>query len=134
MFKRNLKVVIVGFLIALSAVILYSFNPVIDSEIYPPSLVRKFTGFYCAGCGSLRALHQLLQGNWQAALSFNPLIVVCMPYLVYWLATYFIDIFYHIKLPTIALKNKQISAIAFIVILYTILRNIPSPPFSWLAP
>ncbi len=40
------------------------------------------TGLYCAGCGALRATHDLLTGDLAGAWSMNPLWVVAVPLLV----------------------------------------------------
>ena len=40
---------------------------------YPPCLFLYFTGCYCPGCGTLRALHRLLHGDLLGALGYNPL-------------------------------------------------------------
>ena len=122
---------------ALSTVIfqiLYNFNPAVPNNIYPPSLSREWGGFYCPGCGMLRALHQLLHGNWQSALRFNPLLIICLPYFIYWITPYFIKYFYRINLYTIHHKNLQIILTILVILVYGILRNIPSPIFLWLVP
>ncbi|NLZ94439.1 MAG: DUF2752 domain-containing protein [Bacteroidales bacterium] len=55
----------------------------IDPNIYPffpkcPFLI--LTGFECPGCGSQRAIHQLLHLNILGAFRQNPLIVLYLPY------------------------------------------------------
>ncbi|WP_071592908.1 DUF2752 domain-containing protein [Pleurocapsa sp. PCC 7319] len=114
--------------------ILYNFNPADPNKIYPPSLSREWGGFYCPGCGMLRALHQLLHGNWQSALRFNPLLIICLPYLIYWITPYFVKYFYRINLYTIHYKNLQIIVTILVILVYGVLRNIPSPIFLWLVP
>src|SRR5690554_8210264 len=42
-----------------------------------------FTGFYCPGCGSQRAIHLLLHGDIIGAFRFNPLMVLTIPIMVY---------------------------------------------------
>ncbi|HVV70051.1 MAG TPA: DUF2752 domain-containing protein, partial [Verrucomicrobiae bacterium] len=42
-------------------------------------IFHQTTGLLCPGCGSLRALHQLLHGNWVAAFHYNALLVGCLP-------------------------------------------------------
>jgi hypothetical protein len=42
----------------------------------PPCLFHLATGFPCPGCGSTRAMLQLLQGHVTAALAFNPLMTL----------------------------------------------------------
>lgn len=114
--------------------ILYNFNPATTNNIYPPSISRDLGGFYCPGCGMLRALHQLLHGNWQSALRFNPLLILLLPYFFYWIIPYFLKYFYRINLYSIHHKNLQIIATILTVMIYGILRNIPSPIFFWLVP
>ncbi|GEN79071.1 DUF2752 domain-containing protein [Actinotalea fermentans] len=56
-----------------------------EGGTYPtcPSLV--LTGYYCPGCGSLRALHSLTSLDVAGAWDMNPLAVVMIPVLVgYW--------------------------------------------------
>ena len=38
--------------------------------------VRRFTGFYCAGCGGTRAFFALLHGNFSKSWSLNPLVIL----------------------------------------------------------
>ena len=45
---------------------------------YPSCPFLAVTGFYCPGCGSLRAIHDLAHGDPGGALSRNPLTVVVL--------------------------------------------------------
>jgi hypothetical protein len=47
--------------------------------IYPVCLFHRLTGLDCPACGSLRALHELLHGNFVAALHFNAFLVLSLP-------------------------------------------------------
>ena len=74
------------FLITVVIILLYKYDPSIaDNRLYPSSLFRELTGFYCPGCGATRALHELLHGNIQSALTLNPLLIIFMPYFIYFL-------------------------------------------------
>lgn len=134
MSYKKFQLALIYFLTALVVTILYSFNPAEHSNIYPPSLSREWGGFYCPGCGILRALHQLLHGNWQAALRLNPLFIICLPYFFYWIIPYFFQYFYGVNLYSIYHKNKQILVTITVCLVYGLLRNIPDPIFSWLVP
>ncbi|MBE9043698.1 DUF2752 domain-containing protein [Pleurocapsales cyanobacterium LEGE 10410] len=134
MFDKRIQLCSIYFLGSLIVIVLYLYDPANSSSIYPPSLSREWGGFYCAGCGMFRALHQLLRGNWQAALRLNPLLIVGLPYLFYWVVPYFFKYFYQLNLYTIRFKNKQIIAIAMVILVYSVLRNISSPLLSWLVP
>ncbi len=65
-----------------SAVVLYCFDPS-QGGIYPVCMFHRMTGLMCPGCGSLRAIHQLLHGHLATAFQFNPLLVTLTP-LVVW--------------------------------------------------
>lgn len=61
-------------------VLLYLFSPT-EHAFYPRCLLHSATGLSCPGCGSLRAMHQLLHGNVSGAFRLNPLLLVVMPVL-----------------------------------------------------
>jgi len=89
----------------------------------PPCLFFIFTGFYCPGCGTLRALHQLLNGNVLAAFWLNPLIFLSIPFIV---CAFLImeSRSSRMKLPRIASNpNVGIFLCLAIVISYWVLRN-----------
>jgi hypothetical protein len=72
--------------VTLARVMLRLFDPA-TSGLFPPCPLRYLTGWYCPGCGSLRAIHQLLHGSLRAAWAMNPLTVVLLPFLTYGLAS-----------------------------------------------
>jgi hypothetical protein len=49
---------------------------------YPTCPFLAVTGWYCPGCGALRAVHALGHGDLMTALARNPLTVVVAGYLV----------------------------------------------------
>lgn len=130
---KTFKVVSLTSFIVLAAIILYYFNPA-GSQLYPPSPFRALTGLYCPGCGSLRALHQLLHGHLLAALDLNPLMVLAAPYLIYSFISYTSPVILGQKIPQVYVKTSWIWLFLKVVLVYWVLRNIPFPPFNWLAP
>jgi Protein of unknown function (DUF2752) len=64
--------------VVVSGVVLYCFDPS-QGGIYPVCLFHRMTGLMCPGCGSLRAIHQLLHGHLGSAFQFNPLLIISMP-------------------------------------------------------
>ncbi|PPS74296.1 hypothetical protein BV882_11575 [Streptomyces sp. 46] len=46
---------------------------------FPACPFRATTGFDCPGCGSLRALHELVHGHLAAAADYNLLLVAFLP-------------------------------------------------------
>ena len=55
----------------LAGAALYLFNPA-ESRLFPPCPFHALTGWQCPGCGSLRAAHCLLHGEFIAAFRLNP--------------------------------------------------------------
>jgi hypothetical protein len=114
-------------------VLLELFDPA-TSGIFPPCPLRYLTGWYCPGCGSLRAIHQLLHGNLRAAWALNPLTVVLLPFLTYGLASFALVELRGRGLPQPFLRAGWIRALCAAIILFGIARNIPMHPFDLLAP
>lgn len=54
---------------------------------FPHCPFLSLTGFLCPGCGSQRAMHDLLHLRVAAAYEHNALLVICMPLLlIQWIA------------------------------------------------
>ncbi|MCM1985153.1 DUF2752 domain-containing protein [Lyngbya confervoides] len=131
--QHRLRVYLLTGTILIAGTILFLGNPA-HGGIFPPSPFRALTGLYCPGCGTLRALHQLLHGNFWAALDLNPLMILALPYLVYSYCCYAAPVIIRRKLPRLFLKPHWINWILKLVLAYWVLRNIPLWPFTWLAP
>ncbi len=121
------------FALAVGVVMLRVFDPA-TSGIFPPCPVHYLTGWYCPGCGSLRAIHQLLHGNLRAAWALNPLTVVLLPFLTYGLASFALFEIRGQGLPQPFLRAAWIRALCAAIILFGIVRNLPLHPFELLAP
>lgn len=114
-------------------VVLYCIDP-IRSNLYAPCPFYALTGFYCPGCGSLRALHQLLHGHYTAALDLNPLMVLSLPFLVFALISHALHRrggCFSVRPPA---RAFWIWSLLGVIIAFWIFRNIPVYPFSVLAP
>jgi hypothetical protein len=131
--SRNRLLIAMLAAFALAVVMLRVFDPA-TSGIFPPCPVHYFTGWYCPGCGSLRAIHQLLHGNFEAAWSFNPLTVILLPFLTYGLASSALFEISGRGLPQPFLRASWIRALCAAIILFGIARNLPLHPFDLLAP
>jgi hypothetical protein len=123
---------------AVAFVMLRVFDPA-TSGVFPPCPVRYLTGWYCPGCGSLRAVHQLLHGNLRAAWAMNPLTVILLPFLTYGLGAFALDEVRGLdmrvpRLPQVFLPAAWIRALGVAIILFGIVRNLPLHPFNLLAP
>ena len=66
---------------AFCAAVLFWFNPS-EHAFYPFCIFYRTTGLLCPGCGSLRALHQLLHGHFLSAFHLNALLVLSLPVVI----------------------------------------------------
>jgi hypothetical protein len=98
---------------------------------YPTCPFLFVTGYYCPGCGSLRAVHALTHGHLLEAVDRNPLATALLPVLIFgYLA-------WARRRVTGRPRRRLAPAWAIwmllvVVIAFWILRNIPA--FGWLAP
>lgn len=109
-----------GLVLLPAAGLLYSYNPV-TSGLFPPCPFYWLTHLHCPGCGSTRALHNLLHGDVVTAFDMNPLLVLSIPFVA--LLT---------LRPSIS-KARYLPAVVGVVLVgYGILRNFKA--FDFLAP
>lgn len=104
------------------------------SDLYPPCPFLALTGLYCPGCGTLRALHQLTLGHPVAALDLNPLMVLLLPFVAYFLASHAMLAVTGRPLRGFFVRPELIWALLGVVLVYGILRNVPAYPLILLAP
>jgi hypothetical protein len=131
--KRALKLACALGVICAALLVLFVFNPA-GSSFYPPCPFHKLTGLYCPGCGSLRAIHQLLHGNLSAAFGLNPLMFLSLPFLGYWFISYSVPAVRKRPQKSVIIPAFGIWLILLIILLFWFLRNITLYPFSLLAP
>jgi hypothetical protein len=103
--------------------VLYFGNPQ-RGGVFPPCPFRFLTGLKCPGCGTLRALHQLLHGNIVGAFQLNPLMVLCMPLAVWFVVSHVSVLVRGRSLRGVRVKPSMIWTILGIIMSYGILRNI----------
>jgi hypothetical protein len=95
----------------------------------------RLTGLYCPGCGSSRALYQLLHGNLAAAVQCNPFFVILSPWLLWQYVAWGLRLLSVKSLPTLRPRSAwPLYALAAALSVFGVLRNLPFWPFSLLAP
>ena len=118
---------------ALALVVLFFFDPT-RYAIYPTCPFHQLTGLNCPGCGALRAAHQLIHGHLAAAFRLNSFLFIALPVMLLVLVKNAIQ-----QLRGAAPEPKAVSPfwiwlLLAALILFTVLRNLPFAPFTWLAP
>ena len=116
---------IVGILVLLLVSLYYFFNPTV-SNFFPKCPFHTITGLYCPGCGSQRAIHDLMHLNIFEAINHNALMFFTFTFgigLYLYSKKKFSDLIYHPKSPLI---------IFGIIFLFGVLRNLDK--FHFLAP
>lgn len=89
----------------------------------PKCMFHQMTGLYCPGCGATRALSAMLHGDVKASLHNNALLFPLLALIVFLIVK-----------PQTSLKRPFAVTIVAVVLGFTILRNIPVAPFTYLAP
>jgi hypothetical protein len=112
-------------------------TPPTETSVFPACQWYLFTGLHCPGCGLTRALHSLLNGEFRQAMAWNALGLLLLPYLALSLIR---------SLWTWAWCGESGAdefrlrwrgwpwLLAFVLVAYSLLRNLPGEPFCWLAP
>lgn len=128
---RNFSIVVlVLFTTTAGAGILFFFNPT-QYGFYPVCYFHAITGLSCPGCGSLRAMHQLLHGHVVEAARLNLLLVLCLPCLG-WRTMRFATTRLRGQPATFTIQPVWLWTFLCVAVVFTVLRNLPS--FVWIAP
>lgn len=114
--------------------IFYFFINPQEANFLPECPLHATTGFYCPGCGSQRATHQLLNFNIFGVLQQNVLYLISLWILGYHLIITGINTIFKKQLYNYIYHPKTPLVILVFIIIFWILRNIPYYPFNLLAP
>lgn len=86
---------------------------------------KAITGLDCPGCGSQRALHALLHGDFSAAVAYNLLFVSAIPYVLVGLLFEWFGLKHEFpKCRKLLFGTVAIYFILAIIVLFSIFRNI----------
>lgn len=79
--STKLTLYIVGIVAAVAILIVYaSFDPAHNP--FPRCIFLSLSGLKCPGCGSQRAIHAILHGEFAQAWHYNAALIISMPLLV----------------------------------------------------
>ncbi len=126
---RVFLTILLGVLSILAVLLYFSYNPE-KGLLFPKCPFHEHLGIYCSGCGSQRAIHDLLHFRIGDAISHNMLLLPALFFIAQhmavkfgiWKGRSFIDYRYA---PLVIL---------FVVVVFMVLRNLKVFPFEYLAP
>jgi len=108
----------------LALFLIFRFNPA-EHSFFPYCPFYRFSGFTCAGCGSLRATHSLLNGQLLEAVQFNALFVFGLPFFIFAAGRMMFHRLFGFQRPSILALRPWIGwAIAALIITFGLGRNI----------
>lgn len=132
--KLKIPFLIIGVLAFFGMLALYVFWSPSETNLFPKCPVYAVTGTYCPGCGSQRAVHQILNGNIIEGVRHNYLIALLGLVLSYQALMFIMNNVLQKGIVNLLHNSKVTLGILVFVILFWILRNISLFPFTELAP
>jgi Protein of unknown function (DUF2752) len=131
--SRTVIIVMIGLGVAMAAAlaVLFLFNPT-NHAFYPVCMFHQITGLNCPGCGSTRALHELLHGHVLAALHSNALLMLTLPFVIWLTARFLIRRRRGQTTADIVIRPSWLWIFLVATVIFTVLRNLPQ--FAWLSP
>jgi len=108
-------------------------DPVATSAFGSPTCIIKLTtGFDCPGCGGTRAFWYLLHGDLAAAARCHLMAVFAAPFLAYMFVAWAARQAFGVRLPYLRITPKAVSIFLAAWAVFTVARNLPWPPFTWM--
>ena len=88
---------------------------------FPPCPFKALTGWNCPGCGGLRMTHDLLHGDFAAAVVDNAFLLVGLPMLAAWLLVRW-------RRGESLMPKPAVVVLALTALTWTVVRNLPGFP------
>jgi len=127
-FRAGLLVVIIAL-----AVLFFLLDPS-KNQLFPRCIFHSLTGYYCPGCGSQRAIHNLLHLDIAGVVGNNFLFLPAVLAIIYHYIHPFLNKKFNWRLPNFFYMKNTPWVIFGIILLFWLLRNLQLFPFSVLAP
>lgn len=94
---------------------------------------HALTGLYCPGCGMTRMLYQLVHGHLALAFAQNELAFIALPYVLWRIVLALLPLRWQ-NAQKFAVSPRWAYAIVTLIVIFTLLRNLPYWPACTLAP
>lgn len=130
----RLGIVAIGALgLAAGVTVIAVTSPTPDS-IYPKCMLHSATGIHCPGCGTGRAAHFALNGQFLTAAKYNALSLVALPIILISLVRSVLAWAFDWPPRRRPARPVWLWLLAGSLITFGIIRNLPFEPFTRLAP
>ena len=96
-------------------------DPHRPGSLFPACPFKLLTGWNCPACGGLRMTHDLLHGNFGAAVVDNVFLLIGLPALALW-------VLWRLKRGQRAATLPAVVLIAVAAVTWTVVRNLPGFP------
>lgn len=119
--------------LVVAAWVLWRHSP--ESPLLPiacPS--HALTGLHCPGCGTMRGLHAILHGRILAGIASNPFAAVVVPWIGAEVLSDIRRSFTGRGFAVPRIPQPALRLLPWLLIAYTVARNLPWAPFTALAP
>ena len=135
MLRKTKLIITLSIVIMLLGVLsLYFFWSPSEYDFFPKCPFYFLSGIYCAGCGSQRAIHQIINGQVINGIRHNYLLLLVFGVLTYKATIFVLNQVYNKTHFDIFHKPIATKIILVLVLLFWVLRNIRVFPFIELAP
>ncbi len=114
----------------LACAVVWMADPTVPGGILPPCPTATILGLDCPGCGSLRMLYSLLHGDVLAAVRFNALGVVAVLLLLWAFGAWTYGLIVGRVIPSWQHRRWSAAVALALVIVWSIVRNLPMSPFD----
>ncbi len=133
MVNRKWTVILLTVAVAAGSLLYFYIDPA-GGGFFPPCPFHRVTGFFCPGCGSQRAFHDLLHGNIFAAAGHNVLFLLSLPVILFAAAVHVNNVFRKKKITQSLFYSPFFArSVLALVLIFWVLRNIPAAPFNALS-
>lgn len=92
------------------------------------------TGLHCPGCGMTRATRATLSGEFGSAFRYNPIGLVLLPFLAIITVPQVWAWVHDRRPPPFPIGMRSAWVLVALILAFGVLRNLPWPPFTLLAP
>lgn len=109
--------------------VFYVYNPS-DGKVFLSCPFKLISGYNCPGCGSQRAIHQLLHGHFETAFRLNPFMVLSLPFIIIGLGNKIRNFIFNTSHRfSLFYNNTFIYTYFAIALVYWVVRNLSFYPF-----